>query len=135
MIKIFVFDTNSLISANLSPGSINRKAYDKARELGMPVYSSATLREFAETLIRSKFDKYISAEKRVQAIAAFEKRSQHIQVSINIDICRDPKDNKFLELAVEADAACIITGDKDLLVLLPFRNIPILSASEFLQHF
>lgn len=98
MIKIFVFDTNSLISANLSPESINRKAYDRARELGMPVYSSVTLREFAETLIRPKFDKYISAERRMQAIASFEKRSQHIQVSINIDICRDPKIISFLNL-------------------------------------
>jgi predicted nucleic acid-binding protein len=36
---------------------------------------------------------------------------------------------------VEADAACIITGDKDLLVLNPFQNIPILTATEFLEKF
>lgn len=135
MIKIFVFDTNSLISANLSPESVNRKAYDKAREMGIAVYSDTTFAEFAETVIRPKFDKYISGEKRLQAIAAFEKIGQHIQVTISIDLCRDPKDNKFLELAVEAGAACIITGDKDLLVLHPFQNIPILSAADFLNSF
>lgn len=135
MIKIFVFDTNSLISANLSPHSTNRKAYDKAREMGIAVYSDSTFTEFTETFSRPKFDKYISGEKRLQAITAFEKTGQPIRVSINIDICRDPKDNKFLELAVEAGAACIITGDKDLLVLHPFQNIQILSASDFLNHF
>jgi len=135
MIKTFVFDTNSLISANLSPDSVNRKAYDKARAIGMAVYSDSTLAEFAETLSRPKFDKYISIEKRSQAISAFEKVGQHIHVSVNIDICRDPKDNKFLELAVETGAACIITGDKDLLVLHPFQNIPILSAADFLKEF
>ena len=135
MIKIFVFDTNSLISANLSPDSVNRKAYDRAREIGIPVYSNSTLAEFAETLLRTKFDKYISVEKRLEAIAAYEKRGQLIGVSVNIDLCRDPKDNKFLELAYEAGAACIITGDTDLLVLNPFEEIPILTAAEFLKVF
>ena len=135
MIKIFVFDTNILISANLSPGSINRKAYDHAREIGIPVYSNSTLAEFAETLLRTKFDKYISIEKRLEAIAAYEKRGQLIGVSVNIDLCRDPKDNKFLGLAYEAGAACIVTGDKDLLVLNPFQDIPILTSAEFLKMF
>ena len=89
MIKIFVFDTNILISANLSPGSVNRKAYDRAREIGISVYSNSTLAEFAETLLRTKFDKYISVEKRLEAIAVYEKRGQLIGVSVNIDLCRN----------------------------------------------
>ena len=135
MIKIFVFDTNSLISANLLPGSVNRKAYNKVLEIGITVYSEATFAEFSATLNRTKFDKYISIEKRVEEINAFEKRGQLISISVSIDACRDPKDNKFLELAIEADATCIITGDKDLLVLNPFQNIPILTAAEFLEKF
>jgi len=132
MIKIFVFDTNALISANLSPLSINRKAYDKTREVGISVYSSATLVEFAETLLRPKFDKYLSIEK---AISEFEKNSQLIQVHAKIDACRDPKDNKFLELAIESMASCIITGDEDLLILNPFEEVPILKASDFINNF
>ena len=38
---------------------------------------------------------------------------------------------KFLELAVTAEASCIITGDQDLLVLQPFDDIQILSAADF----
>jgi putative PIN family toxin of toxin-antitoxin system len=102
MIRVFVFDTNILISANLSPLSINRKAYDKAREIGIPVYSSATFMEFSETLIRPKFDKYVSMEKRLLAISEFEKKEQLIQVTTKINICRDPKDNKFLNLRLNA---------------------------------
>jgi putative PIN family toxin of toxin-antitoxin system len=135
MIKIFVFDTNSLISANLSPDSVNRKAFDKARQIGMAVYSNATFAEFAEVLARPKFDKYISIKKRRQAVTAFKKRGYLIPVSITLKICRDPKDNKFLELAIEAGAVCIITGDTDLLVLHPFKNIQILSAADFLKAF
>lgn len=135
MIKTFVLDTNILISATLSPLSVNRKAYDKALEIGISVYSSATFMEFSETLVRPKFDKYVSIEKRIEAISAFEKRGQLMQVTAKIDVCRDPKDNKFLELAIECGAACIVTGDNDLLVLNPFEEIPILSAADFLSKF
>jgi putative PIN family toxin of toxin-antitoxin system len=135
MIKIFVFDTNSLISANLLPGSVNRQAYDKARETGILVYSSETFAEFSDTFARPKFNKYISKERIQAEISAFERTGQLITVSTTITASRDPKDNKFLELAVEANAICIITGDKDLLVLNPFRQIPILTAAEFLEKF
>jgi predicted nucleic acid-binding protein len=52
-----------------------------------------------------------------------------------VTACRDPKDNKFLELAITAGASCIIKGDQDLLILHPFENIPIVSASDFLTLF
>ncbi|MFP4390748.1 MAG: putative toxin-antitoxin system toxin component, PIN family [Desulfococcaceae bacterium] len=46
-------------------------------------------------------------------------------------MCRDPKDNKFLELAVSGSASILIAGDQDLLVLNPFRNLDILTPTEF----
>jgi putative PIN family toxin of toxin-antitoxin system len=135
MTNIFVFDTSSFISANLLSNSINRRAYDKAREIGIAVYSDSTLKEFETTLNRPKFDKYLSIETRRKIIDAFKKSGQLIQVSMSVNVCRDPKDNKFLELAIEAGAACIITGDNDLLVLNPFQQIPILNAADFLRTF
>jgi putative PIN family toxin of toxin-antitoxin system len=135
MVNIFVIDTNTLISANLLPGSVSRKAYDKARKVGIAVYSKATFDEFSGTLNRSKFDKYITIERRLSEINAYERTGQLIRVLTKVSVCRDPKDNKFLELAIETGAACIITGDKDLLVLNPFRNIPILTPAEFLEKF
>jgi hypothetical protein len=48
------------------------------------------------------------------------------------DACRDPKDNFILELAIQADADFIVTGDKDLLVLNSFRGIPIITPKAFI---
>jgi predicted nucleic acid-binding protein len=48
-----------------------------------------------------------------------------------IVVCRDVKDNKFLELAVSGNADIIITGDQDLLVLNPFQDIKITTPENF----
>lgn len=50
-----------------------------------------------------------------------------------ITACRDPKDDKFLELAVSGRATHIISGDTDLLTLNPFRGIAILPPRAFLE--
>jgi predicted nucleic acid-binding protein len=49
-----------------------------------------------------------------------------------IRACRDPKDDKFLELAVHGRADLIVTGDQDLHTLNPFRGIAILTPNAFL---
>jgi putative PIN family toxin of toxin-antitoxin system len=61
--------------------------------------------------------------------------SKLLNPEISLSDCRDPKDNKFLELAICANASCMITGDKDLLILHPFRGIPILNATDFIKEF
>ena len=135
MNSIFIFDTNCLISAHLLPSSVNREAFNKAMKTGMLVYSEETMAEWVEVFTRPKFDKYISLEDRLNVIAVFETRSQLINITEQIIACRDPKDDKFLSLAVTANASCIITGDKDLLVLNPFQNITIVNPAEFLKLF
>lgn len=131
----FVFDTNSLISAALSPHSTNAQALRHAEFLGEVVFSNVTWNEFVNVLFRAKFDKYFTIEERKEIATRFMIRFRHIHVSIIITEYRDEKDNMFLELAVTSTATCIITGDKDLLVLNPFRNIPILNATDFLNQF
>jgi len=58
-----------------------------------------------------------------------------VEVTNSISICRDPKDNMYLELALSGNAACIVTGDSDLLVLHPFENILIFTPNYFLDKF
>lgn len=130
-----MFDTNALISAHLLDKSASRKAYNKAIDNGVLIYSAETFDEFANTFIRSKFEKYLPLEKRMSVIGEFQARGALIKTRIVISICRDPNDNKFLELAVSSNASCIITGDKDLLILNPFRGIPILNAADFINNF
>ncbi len=50
-----------------------------------------------------------------------------------VDVCRDPKDNMFLEAALTAEADGIVSGDEDLLVLDTFRSIPVIGLATFLQ--
>jgi putative PIN family toxin of toxin-antitoxin system len=53
---------------------------------------------------------------------------------IEVAICRDPDDDKFLSLAVSGNADLILTGDDDLLTLHPFRGLNILSPSTYLAQ-
>ena len=43
--------------------------------------------------------------------------------------CRDLDDDKFLETALQGSADCLIAGDRDLLEMSPFMDIPILAPS------
>ena len=81
----------------------------------------------------TKFDKYFTDERRFQIITRIERNSRLFIPVETLTIGRDPKDNMFLELAVSANAACIVSGDYDLLVLHPFRDIPIITPAEFLK--
>lgn len=129
----FVFDTNTFISAALIEGSVNDLALDKAFKTGKVIVSEATFAELTEVLFRKKFDKYLTDERRLQILQKLERDTVICEVNITLSDCSDPKDNKFLELAVAANAFCIVTGDKDLLVMHPFRNIAILSSADFLK--
>lgn len=135
MIDFFVFDTNTLVSAFLFKNSSPRIAFKHAVRNGRIICSKESFAEFKVVLLRPKFDKYLSLNSKHNALKEIEETLLFIDVKEHITACRDPKDNKFLELAVAANASCIITGDADLLVLNPFREIPILNASDFLISF
>lgn len=135
MSKLFVADTNTLISAVILPFSVAAKSIKKAETIGKIAMSDATKIEFENVLFRKKFDKYLSIKERINIANNLTKEFIYQEITIDITDCRDPKDNKFLELAVSANVECIISGDKDLLVLHPFRGIPILNSSDFLLHF
>ncbi|BAY06468.1 putative toxin-antitoxin system toxin component, PIN family [Anabaena cylindrica FACHB-243] len=60
---------------------------------------------------------------------------RNIEIVQRIKECRDPKDDKFLEVAINGNATHITTGDKDLLELHPFRGVDIITATQFLEIF
>ena len=136
MNNFFVIDTNNLISAALIPTSTSRKALEKAITLGKITTAPNTLDELLDVIFRKKLDKYfVDNNERLVIVNILEANSVLFSPEISIDDCRDKKDNKFLELAITVKASCIITGDTDLLVLHPFRNIPILNAVDFINTF
>ncbi len=130
---IFIFDTNTLISAALNAKSVPAQAFRNGLTLGNVVYSDETIAEFTDVINRTKFDKFSSIEVRQKFF------NDYFDVAINIKTpplitptCRDPKDDKYLALSLSAKAHYIITGDADLLVLNPFHNTIILNAAAFL---
>lgn len=93
------------------------------------------LDELRASLRKPRHIKYASVEARLSYTDAFEAQAFKIAVTDSIVACRDPKDNKVLELAVTAAAPIIISGDKDLLTMSPFRGIEIMSPRQFLDEF
>jgi putative PIN family toxin of toxin-antitoxin system len=130
----FVFDTNTIVSGFLFENGKPGRALDFAETQGRLFLSPETAQELDEVLEREKFDAYIKRETRRELLFALLEQAELIKVEADIHQCRDPDDDKFLELAVEAGAQCIVSGDQDLLVLNPFEGIPILTADEFLQR-
>jgi putative PIN family toxin of toxin-antitoxin system len=129
----FVFDTNVIVSAALLAGSVPRQAFDKARGRGTMLISAPVLLELSEVLSREKLNKYLLESERMRFLVALLRETELVEITTPITACRDAKDNKFLELAVCGNADYIVSGDEDLLVLNPFRGIPILTPRNFLD--
>ena len=129
-----VADTNLLVSRLLLPQSLPAQAVRKAVNEGQLLVSDATLGELADVLSRAKFDPYVSLEDRQDFIRVLNRVAERVIVTAPIKACRDPKDDKFLEVALNGEANLILTGDRDLLALHPFRGVDILSPREYLER-
>ncbi len=129
----FILDANVIISALLFKKSLPRQALDKARKQGIVLMSQSIWSEISEVVARPKFDKYISSQERQLFLLVFEQAVRFVDIKETINACRDPKDDKYLELAVNGKAECIVTGDRDLLILHPFREIPIITVAQFVS--
>jgi putative PIN family toxin of toxin-antitoxin system len=129
-----VIDTNVIVSAALLPYSIPRQAFDRALEQGTILVSSTTVAELDDVLRRPYFDKYVHEDERLDFLAVLIRDSELVVVNDVVNDCRDPKDNKFLELAISGKATHIVSGDKDLLALHLFRGVLILTPQTFLAQ-
>ncbi len=130
----FVLDTNVVISALLLKHSVARQAFDKAIQVGKFLISHATVEELNDILRRKGFERYVTEEERMEFLIAFVRYGILVDIVERVTTCRDPNDDKFLELAVNGRATCIVSGDQDLLVLHPFRGIAIMTPRQFLEY-
>jgi len=128
-------DTDILLRALMNEDSVSGSALKKARETGTLLVSTQIASEYFNVFSRPKFERYISLETRLAFIENIISNALMVEPVEKITACRDPKDDMFLELAVTAEASCIISGDEDLLVLHPFSGISIVSAGDFLKLF
>ena len=129
----YVFDTSVVVSAPLFEQSVPGQAFYAALDRGEILLSQATATELAAVLSRKKFDRYLTREEREQFLVVLLREATVVEIGAEILACRDPKDDKFLELAVSGRASCLITGDEDLLILHSFHGIPIMTPARFLE--
>ena len=73
--------------------------------------------EATDVMRREKFDRYIAKPRREALLAGTIHVSEFVHTVTTISVCRDPDDNRLLELAIDGKATAIITGDADLLAL------------------
>jgi putative PIN family toxin of toxin-antitoxin system len=132
-----VFDTNVLISGFLwggLPGQALNCIFDERARL---LTSTDLTNELRITLSRPKFAKRLAALNRTPSeyLMTFEKMAYRVQsVEVPSGIIRDPKDRIVLGCAVGGQADCIVSGDRDLLVLESYETIPIWTVAHFLTQ-
>ena len=130
--KRYVFDTNVLISAALSPNGVARAALTKADRDGYFLLSEDTFAELKEVLYRRAFDPYVTNAERRRFIISFLKKARYITIDEAITACADPDDDMFLEVAINGKADGIVTRNVADFPADPFRGIPILTPEAFL---
>jgi putative PIN family toxin of toxin-antitoxin system len=128
-----VLDTNVLVSALLFGGVLNRLVAKWKTGDVVPVFSQATFDEFRRVLAYPRFD---LTESEIRVLIEDEVLPYFDIVETREDIrgaCRDPEDDIFLSCAVAAGVDAVVSGDKDILDMGSFREIPIISVRDFLK--
>jgi len=128
-----VFDTNVLVSALLFDQSTPAQAFFAALHAGEILVSADAIAELNAVLSREKFARYVSEEERARFLQSLLHEAQLVEIREKVRASRDPKDDKFLELAMNGEADYIVSGDEDLVSLDQFRGIPILTSDRFLN--
>jgi len=129
-----VVDTNLWVSRLLMPDGAAARAVDHGLSWGIPLVSEETLTELSDVLSRDKFDRYVSRADRQQFLRLIGGIVRVIPITRRVHVCRDPKDDKFLDVALNGQAGVILTGDHDLLELHPLHGIEIISPADFLMR-
>ena len=130
-----VVDTNILVSFVIRPNRDFERLFDYLAGHADTLISEETIAELFAVLSREKFRKYIPQDSAIDYVEWYAGISQSIAVTEHVVACRDPKDDKFLSLAVAGKADCVIAGDSDLLDMVAYKGIPIYRAAEFLKLF
>jgi putative PIN family toxin of toxin-antitoxin system len=101
---------------------------------GTLVFSKELLEEFLEVAKRPKFRRFFSQADIEDVLETIDEYANFIKVQTKTEVCRDPKDNFLLSLAIDGNVDFLLTGDKDLLELKEFGGAKIMSIADFLKN-
>lgn len=128
-----VFDTNVYVSAFLISGSFAEDAFLIAQRRHATLFSSIPILTETARVLRTKFHQ---DEQDITAVLKLIGRAATIvKPSVRITVLEDIPDNRILECALEAAADLIVTGDRHLLRLKMFQEVPIIRVTDFLHLF
>lgn len=135
-----VFDTSTLVGAALHESSVPDQALQRTLASFELCISAETLTELQSARSKPRLARYITVEARQAFVDVLRRNGTGYVVGesnlARVDPpCRDAKDNFILALALTANANIIVSSDHDLLVLNPWRGIPILTPAELVKQF
>ena len=132
-----VIDTNVLVSAVLSQHGPSHALWDHVLDARLELFvTQALLDEFADVISRDKFAALLARTTRTSQMLLLKLReSAELVASVPLPapVSRDPDDDSVIAAAVAAQAAWIVTGDRDLLVLGSYEGIAIITPAQALQ--
>lgn len=126
-----VFDTNIYISALVFPGGLAEKAIYRVLEGKDELFISKAILDELLRVLATKFSK--DREELARLAVWLSEIAQFVSPKRKITVLRDEADHRILECAVEAGAEVIVTGDREILDLVQFEGIRILSLREYLK--
>jgi putative PIN family toxin of toxin-antitoxin system len=127
-VPLVVVDASSLIRAALTSQSPARVLVDAVLDRGLLVASREILDEVDTVLRRPKFTRWLSPGRRQDFVRRIAVAARLVEPTMRIKECRDPTDDKYLEAVFAAaeeaadGTALLVTDDRDLLVLEPWRE-------------
>lgn len=130
-----ILDTNVLISYALKPSAGMSRVVHTAFDHGRLLISQDTFDELRSVIERFVKRGFVTVQEASEFLGSIVEAAEWVKILETVQACRDPKDDKFLELAVNGQATFLVTGDQDLLVLHPFKETLILSPKDFVATF
>lgn len=131
---MIVVDASSLVSAAMRHGSVPDRVVRHALRTDRVAVSEPVMAELLDVLYRPRLARFLDPGQRADLLGLLNALGEMVTPTIPVTDCRDEKDNKYLELALAADATMIISSDNDLLVLHPWRSIRIVRPAEYLAE-
>ena len=130
----YLLDASTLVSATFRRDGIPARAVGHALRRNRVAVSEAMLMELLEVLHRPQIARFLDPELRAELVGQLLAVGTVYHPTLRVTDCRDAKDNRYLELALAAGADLIISSDTDLLVLHPWRGVPILRPATYLAE-
>ncbi len=129
---MIVFDASSVVGAVARRDGVPERALRHALRADKVALSEAVLAELLDVLHRERLARYLDAALRAEVLGLLHALGVTFTPRVPVTDCRDPKDDKYLELALAAGAGTIVSSDEDLLVLHPWRGVRILRPAAYL---